>query len=64
VVVAQQLFTTVKRSNAIAIKSRKTAHRITVGRFFSTTPALPTGEGERKRPLPTSPKERRKKWKE
>jgi hypothetical protein len=39
-VVAQQLFTTVKRGNAIA-QNRKTAHRITVSRFFGPTPTLP-----------------------
>jgi len=32
-VVAQQLFTTVKRGNAIT-QNWKTAHRITVSRFF------------------------------
>jgi len=62
-VVAQQLFTTVKRGNAIA-QNWKTAHRITVSRFFvgsltaspqpskqeiSLSPALSGGEGERKR---------------
>ena len=49
VVVAQQLFTTVKRGNAIAIKSRKTAHRITVGRFFCGLSRPLQRRGERKR---------------
>jgi hypothetical protein len=39
-VVAQQLFTTVKRENAIA-QNWKTAHRITVSRFFVGGLSLP-----------------------
>jgi hypothetical protein len=55
-VVAQQLFTTVKRENAID-QNWKTAHRITVSRFFveeappwQPHPSPPqSGEGERKK---------------
>jgi len=61
VVVAQQLFTTVKRRNAIAHKAGKRLIESRWAVFFGKPPPTPSeGGGERKKPLPTSPKERRK----
>jgi hypothetical protein len=45
-VVAKQLFTSVKRGNAIAKQQKKTAHRITVSRFFFKASPDPSEGGE------------------